>query len=121
MLKESEFVICGEGYNGVADTLEAAHALAERMDGGTIYVKVERLDALEAECDRLDKQRHAYRQEYDQQRERIKELEAVLAWYAPMRDRGGKARAVLGWPEPAPFTEAELRQAAIDRALDEQA
>jgi hypothetical protein len=38
-----------------------------------------------------------------------------------MRDRGGKARAVLGWPEPAPFTEAELRQAAIDRALDEQA
>jgi hypothetical protein len=61
------FVICGDGYNGVADTLDEAHALALRMDGGTVYVKVDLVEHILAKMDTVVDKAH-----------RIAVLEAAL-------------------------------------------
>jgi hypothetical protein len=66
-LSGSMFVICGDGYNGVADTLDEAHALALRMDGGTVYVKVDLVEHILAKMDTVVDKAH-----------RIAVLEAAL-------------------------------------------
>jgi hypothetical protein len=85
MLTDSMFVICGDGYNGVADTLDEAHALALRMDGGTVYVKVDLVEHILTKMDTVvDKA------------ERIVTLEMALRTYA----QHGRYCAALGYADP---------------------